>query len=143
MLIPAASIHTGERIGPSVRLRMHTPKSLEESPMLANVFGTYSGGMGVVSPVEEQMYRRLLTLQLCMNTGLPHTAGLSPRGFGLHRYGRRVPSLNPKPILDGDLLWRFLSLDSRVQDKFAQQIGTTSKQIIDNLLKVDLSTSFF
>ncbi len=40
-------------------------------------------------------------------------------------------------------LLRFLSLDSSKQKELAKQIGSSADVIIDNLLQIELSSSFF
>lgn len=46
-------------------------------------------------------------------------------------------------VLDGDLLWRYLSLDRTHQKDLARQIGSTPDTIIDNLLENDLQCCYF
>lgn len=42
---------------------------------------TLDGGMGLLLPMQEKTYRRLLMLQNALNTMLPHHAGLNPKAF--------------------------------------------------------------
>lgn len=58
--------------GPRVGLA-HT----ETSPPPA----TLDGGIGLLLPMQEKTYRRLLMLQNALTTMLPHHAGLNPRAF--------------------------------------------------------------
>ena len=55
--------------------------SLCEAQVLIIVVGTLDGGLGYLLPVPEKVYRRLNMLQLKMNQGLRHGAGLNPKGF--------------------------------------------------------------
>ena len=47
---------------------------------------TLDGGLGLLLPMQEKTYRRLLMLQNALNTMLPHHAGLNPKAF---RYTRK------------------------------------------------------
>lgn len=42
---------------------------------------TLDGGLGLLLPMQEKTYRRLLMLQNALTTMLPHHAGLNPRAF--------------------------------------------------------------
>lgn len=42
---------------------------------------TLDGGIGMLLPMQEKTYRRLLMLQNALNTMLPHHAGLNPKVF--------------------------------------------------------------
>lgn len=52
---------------------------------LANLVSaaTLDGGIGLLLPMQEKTYRRLLMLQNALNTMLPHHAGLNPKAFRL------------------------------------------------------------
>ena len=51
---------------------------------------TLDGGMGLLLPMQEKTYRRLLMLQNALTTMLPHHAGLNPKAF---RFGSVLHSL--------------------------------------------------
>lgn len=42
---------------------------------------TLDGGVGLLLPMQEKTYRRLLMLQNALTTMLPHHAGLNPKAF--------------------------------------------------------------
>lgn len=42
---------------------------------------TLDGGLGLLLPMQEKTYRRLLMLQNALSSALPHLAGLNPRAF--------------------------------------------------------------
>lgn len=46
---------------------------------------TLDGGVGLLLPMQEKTYRRLLMLQNALNTMLPHHAGLNPKAFRFAR----------------------------------------------------------
>ena len=43
-------------------------------------------------------------------------------------------------MLDGELLWRYVSLDIGTQEDLASAIGTTRELLLDTLLEVDMMT---
>ena len=72
-----------------------------------SVIGSYDGGVGMLLPIDEKVYRRLALLQQIMGTVIPARFGLNSRDF------RRLKSLYPKvsakrSILDGKLLSNFI-----------------------------------
>jgi hypothetical protein len=50
---------------------------------------------------------------------------------------------NQKNVVDSRLLLRFLDLDVYHQNKLSRKIGTTPDHIIDNLLHLQQSKTFF
>ena len=49
--------------------------------LFAVPIATLDGGVGLLLPMQEKTYRRLLMLQNALNTLLPHHAGLNPKAF--------------------------------------------------------------
>lgn len=112
---------------------------------------TLDGGVGLLLPMQEKTYRRLLMLQNALTTMLSHHAGLNPKAFRCMWDARRPPlalsgglvsdfpicafrmlhcdrrSLqNPvKNILDGELLNKYLYLSMMERSELAKKIGTT------------------
>lgn len=104
------------------------------------MFGTLDGAIGEVLPISEKIYRRLLMLQNSLTVGIPHIAGLNPKAYRTARHEKfslRNPSRN---ILDGDLLWKFTNLSFHERQEFARKIGTTSSQIINDLMDIQRAT---
>ena len=104
--------------------------------------GTIDGGLGMLMPVEERMYRRLALLQQIMSMGVPTPCGLNPREYRVIRTTRFVTE-KKKGILDGTLLWKYVSLESSLQDELAAAMGVTTDTILESLLELDLLGSFF
>jgi hypothetical protein len=48
-----------------------------------------------------------------------------------------------KGVLDGSLLWKYVGLESTLQDELAKAMGVTTDIILENLLELDLLGSFF
>ena len=104
--------------------------------------GTIDGGLGMLMPVDERMYRRLALLQQIMSMGVPTPCGLNPREYRVIRTTRFVTE-KKKGILDGTLLWKYVSLESSLQDELAAAMGVTTDTILESLLELDLLGSFF
>ncbi|ETE60725.1 Cleavage and polyadenylation specificity factor subunit 1 [Ophiophagus hannah] len=106
-------------------------------------------GMGLLLPMQEKTYRRLLMLQNALTSMLPHHAGLNPRAF---RYSpgqrmlhvdRRILQNAVRNILDGELLNRYLYLSTMERSELAKKIGTTPDIILEDLLEIDRVTAHF
>ena len=104
---------------------------------------TLDGGIGYVLPVQEKVYRRMLMLQMKMNSGLPHWAGLNPKAFRLFQTRHQYLYNPQKNILDGNLLARYSQLSLKEKLDFAKQIGTSPRQVLDNLKDMDMITAHF
>ena len=105
-------------------------------------YGTRDGAVGVVVPVAESLFRRLRTLQERMQSGVAWPCGLSPAAFRVvsqpHHQGQ--PPSDRAHLLDADALLAFASLDDAAQKDLARRSATTSRQIINNLLEINLTT---
>ncbi|CAB1350960.1 unnamed protein product [Coregonus sp. 'balchen'] len=100
-------------------------------------FATLDGGIGLLLPMQEKTYRRLLMLQNALTTMLPHHAGLNPKAFRMLHADRRQLQNAVRNILDGELLNKYLYLSTMERSELAKKIGTTSDIILDDLLEVD------
>ncbi|KAM8811110.1 LOW QUALITY PROTEIN: cleavage and polyadenylation specificity factor subunit 1 [Eudromia elegans] len=106
-------------------------------------FATLDGGIGLLLPMQEKTYRRLLMLQNALTTMLPHHAGLNPRAFRLLHMDRRILQNAVRNILDGELLNRYLYLSTMERGELAKKIGTTPDIILEDLLEIDRVTAHF
>lgn len=106
-------------------------------------FATLDGGVGLLLPMQEKTYRRLLMLQNALTTMLPHHAGLNPRAFRMLHVDRRILQNAVRNILDGELLNRYLYLSTMERSELAKKIGTTPDIILDDLLDIDRVTAHF
>lgn len=112
------------------------------SPRTAVVFGTCDGSVGMYIPVEERTYRRLALLQQIMSTALESSFALNPRDFRVFRSSRTKTNVK-KGLLDGTILWKFVSLDAKLQDELTASMGTSTDLMLENLHELDTLTSFF
>lgn len=116
------------------------------SRRLAVLVGTNKGSLGVFIPLEEKTYRRLMLLQQLMTVTVPSECCLNPRDFrSLHLvpHGRSALVVRKRGILDGNLLYQFVSLDCALQHELAAVMGTSVDLLLENLQELDLSISFF
>ncbi|KAK2512662.1 Cpsf1 [Columba livia] len=66
---------------------------------------TLDGGLGLLLPMQEKTYRRLLMLQNALGSALAHHAGLNPRAFRLlHTERRALQNAASAPHILDDLL---------------------------------------
>jgi len=94
------------------------------------------GAVTALIPVDERVFRRLFALQGVMTNALAHNASLHPDR-------NRLASLRTRSILDGALLWRYVSLDATLRRDLARAIGSDTNVILNSLLAVDAAASFF
>uniref|UniRef100_A0A8C3S0H6 Cleavage and polyadenylation specificity factor subunit 1 n=1 Tax=Chelydra serpentina TaxID=8475 RepID=A0A8C3S0H6_CHESE len=92
-------------------------------------FATLDGGIGLLLPMLEKTYRRLLMLQNALTTMLSHHAGLNPRAFRMLHVDRRILQNAVRNILDGELLTRYLYLSAMERNELAKKIGTTPDMV--------------
>ncbi|KAG9472914.1 hypothetical protein GDO78_016085 [Eleutherodactylus coqui] len=107
-------------------------------------FATLDGGIGLLLPMQEKTYRRLLMLQNALITHIQHHAGLNPRAFRMLHAGRRTLQNAVRNVLDGELLNRYLYMSTNERSEVAKKIGINSTDIIlDDLLEIERVTSHF
>ncbi|XP_047663754.1 cleavage and polyadenylation specificity factor subunit 1 isoform X2 [Tachysurus fulvidraco] len=106
-------------------------------------FATLDGGIGLLLPMQEKTYRRLLMLQNALTTMLPHHAGLNPKAFRMLHTDRRTLQNAVRNILDGELLNKYLYLSTMERSELAKKIGTTADIILEDLLEIDQVTAHF
>ena len=106
-------------------------------------YASLDGSIGYVLPLSEKTFRRLQMLQNALNTHVQHTAGLNPKAYRTLRQESRMLCNVHRNILDGDLLWKFLNLSNMERNELAKRIGTSSEQIVDDLMEIDRTTAHF
>ncbi|KAK1880931.1 Cleavage and polyadenylation specificity factor subunit 1 [Dissostichus eleginoides] len=81
-----ANINTFWRMPCRGALEAGSKKALSWDNKHITWFATLDGGVGMLLPMQEKTYRRLLMLQNALNSMLPHHAGLNPKAFRSLRY---------------------------------------------------------
>lgn len=153
-LIRRGEIHTGQHIQSFIKIRCHPTFYQNEwvqSGQYAAIGGTLSGGIVMILPVSEKMFKRLYSLYSRMVTHLEHNCGLNPRGFRHvvnHTKTVAVTSVvsglpGPRGVLDGELIKQFAQLPLSKQQELAVAIGSRPDRIMDDLLDVERSIEYF
>ena len=124
-----------------------------------NLFGTLDGGSGAVTPIGERLARKLIMLQSLLTGAEAPGAGLNPRearhvrGFRNQKAGmplgkgicyvlRRmllVGSVGARHLIDGDLVLSYMHLSLTQRHEIAKRLGTTRRQLHDDLLAIHRS----
>lgn len=120
-----------------------TKKSIAWENKHITWFATLDGGLGLLLPMQEKTYRRLLMLQNALTTMISHHAGLNPKAFRMLHTDRRTLQNAVRNILDGELLNRYLYLSTMERSELAKKIGTTTDMILDDLLEIERVTAHF
>jgi len=142
-LLCIGNFHAGATVNKLLRVRMSTLKNAKQKAEKYCVFfGTLDGGTGYIAPIAEEKFKRLGKLEMRLVSALPHYAGLNPKAFRLTKPERKMSHNHHRKILDGELLWKYAFLERSKQDELAQLTGTTTEEILDNLLEIDLATFF-
>ncbi|KAM4540065.1 cleavage and polyadenylation specificity factor subunit 1 [Odontesthes bonariensis] len=139
----AANINTFWRMPCRGALDAGTKKALTWDNKHITWFATLDGGIGLLLPMPEKTYRRLLMLQNALTIMLPHHAGLNPKAFRMMHSDRRSLQNTVRNILDGELLNKYLYLSTMERSELAKKIGTTQDIILDDLLEIDRVTAHF
>lgn len=106
-----------------------------------NIVGTMDGSLGIFLPVDERTYKRLNLLQHLMSMTLQSPCALNPKDYRLLK-SSRLRLEKKKGVLDGTILWKFISLPLSTQEYLASVMGTTTDMILDNLYELNNMTQF-
>ncbi|TPX54847.1 hypothetical protein PhCBS80983_g05700 [Powellomyces hirtus] len=172
-LIRRGDLHAGQHVSKMIRLGRVPPgspspvavaeddsksvkqakKSAVECRQQVTISGTLEGGLLLMVPVSEKLYKRLYGLYSKIVNNLQHPAGLNPRGF------RQVPLKSrpataaiatpmtgppgPRLVLDGELLYQYASLSQNQQRELAKGIGSVSERILDDLREGIAGVEYF
>ncbi|KAF2836291.1 hypothetical protein M501DRAFT_997028 [Patellaria atrata CBS 101060] len=134
-LLHKSTFHTGHfpttmtllpsTLSPSITSLDNTadPMVLDTPPPQAQLnhilITSQSGALSLLTPVEEQMYRRLAAMQAHLQNALDHPCGLNPREY------RAVESegFGSRGIVDGGLLRRWCELGSQRRAEACAKVG--------------------
>ncbi|XP_037085613.1 cleavage and polyadenylation specificity factor subunit 1-like [Pollicipes pollicipes] len=123
---------SGERKHPPIVAKRHM-----------TVYASLDGGLGFLLPLPEKTYRRLLMLQNLLTSQLPHRLGLNPRSFRTYRSQRRELAPPARGVLDGDLVFSYLSMPTPERHDAARRVGSRPDEIADDLTEVSRYTAHF
>lgn len=105
----------------------------------------WGGSISSLLPIEEKIYRRLDLLYIAMVSSnfVVKNCGLNPLSYAEFRPGfGSIQRARKGNIIDGRLVYKFLSLDKVAQRKLAFSIGSTVETVYDALLEIDLMIVF-
>lgn len=149
-LIRKADFHAGQPISTMFRIRCKItdpttdkrfPPVVEKRQVVG--FGTLDGGLGYLLPIPEKTYRRLQMLHNVLHTTMTHVAGLNPKAYRTCTTKCKSLVNSAKSIVDGDVVFAFLSLSVEEQVEVARKIGTKVEELIDDLTEIDRYTAHF
>lgn len=149
-LLRKADFHLGQHVNTFFRIHCKTTDISSEKKHLSNsdkrhitMFATLDGALGYLLPVPEKTYRRLLMLQNVLITHIPHNAGLNPKAFRTYKSWSKLLGNPARGIIDGDLVWLYLSLPVIERQEIAKKIGTKVDEIIEDLADIEKLTAHF
>ncbi|KAF7493374.1 Cleavage and polyadenylation specificity factor subunit 1 [Sarcoptes scabiei] len=149
-LLRRADFHLGSCVNSFFRIRCRIPFKFIDDRLKQiykkrhiTMFATLDGSIGYLLPITEKTYRRLLMLQNLLTTNIQHIAGINPKAFRCIKHYQNELMNPSKNILDGDLLFKFLNLSLSEKMEIAKKIGTTIKQIYDDLQETHCITCHF
>ncbi|EAA35373.3 protein cft-1 [Neurospora crassa] len=103
--------------------------SEENSPHIL-LLASPTGVLATLRPLQENAYRRLSSLAVQLTNGLPHPAGLNPKGYRLPSpsasASMQLPGVDAgigRNIVDGKILERFLELGTGKRQEMAGRAG--------------------
>lgn len=132
--------HVGSQVRTMVRLpqiELDNQGEFRYSRRQFALYGSYTGSIGVVSPIPEKTFKRLNTLYGQLVNNIQHVAGLNPRAYRLIKGSKqRMASNRTKAVLDGDLIQAFAGLAVDRQRGLTKQIGTTVPRIMEDIVEI-------
>jgi hypothetical protein len=119
----------------------YSKSSAAASPKVCSVLGTLNGGLGVLIPVEERMYRRLAVVQQLLVVTVPTPLGLNANEYRVMKTRRFTTK--KKGMLDSCILQLFFKLHPSVQEEMAAAVGVTAYTIMENMRELEERSNFF
>eukprot|EP01126_Amoeba_proteus_P003717 TRINITY_DN11240_c0_g1_i1.p1 TRINITY_DN11240_c0_g1~~TRINITY_DN11240_c0_g1_i1.p1 ORF type:complete len:214 (+),score=38.20 TRINITY_DN11240_c0_g1_i1:2-643(+) len=144
-LLCTGNFYLGASVNWFLRLRNNTLKTTAKIQETKHCvyYTTLDGGVGLITPIQEEEFEKFGRLEMRMVSAVPHVAGLNPKAFRLSKTSSKMSHNHHRSIIDGDLLFRFIFMERTKQDKLTASVGLTTDAVVDFLLKMDLTTSFF
>jgi len=121
-LVISSQYHIGMFVNKFVRgsLVMQQPSSdLGVLPTL--LFGTVSGALGVIASIPESLYTTLTRLQTILTEAIPGVGGLEHSEW--RAFSNDLRTVPASGVIDGDLIERFLELDSASRKRVGDRVG--------------------
>lgn len=138
-LIEQTLTHLGMKVSKIIQLKTHPV--LNNSKKYMNLFGTLNGNISILIPVSETIFKRLSSLYSLLVFWLNQSCGLNPKKF--KELSNQKIYVQNFPMLDGDILWNYMSLSNYEQDNIANTIGSSSQHLIFDLQLIQRATKFY
>lgn len=87
------------------------------------------GSISLITPLPEQIYRRLNALQNILTANLEHPCGLNPRAYR----AVETDGIGGAAMVDGTLVQRWLDQDSFHKSSTADKVGSTMWELGEDL----------
>ncbi|XP_021710072.1 cleavage and polyadenylation specificity factor subunit 1 [Aedes aegypti] len=147
-LLRKCDYHVGQKINSMFRVQcdfheMDYKRNSNYECKHTTYFATLDGGIGYVLPLPEKTYRRLFMLQNVLMTHSPHLCGLNPKAFRTIKTVKKLPINPARCVVDGDLIWTFLTLPANEKLEVAKKIGTRIDDICADLMEIESVTHVF
>ena len=78
-----------------------------------------------------------------LHSTLTHVGGLNPKAFRACKSQQKSLQNSAKSVVDGDLVFAFLSLSRDQQVEVARKIGTKVEELINDFVEIDRYTAHF
>jgi cleavage and polyadenylation specificity factor subunit 1 len=139
----SAPYNAASKMTASDASKLFGARMVKSSPVKSCVvIGTMDGSIGLFIPVEERIYKRLNLLQHLMIMSMKSVCALNPKDYRLFK-SNNFRWEKKKGILDGTILWRFISLPTSLQQELAATMGTSVDIILENLYEMNLMSQHF
>ncbi|KAK6623006.1 hypothetical protein RUM43_008858 [Polyplax serrata] len=149
-LLRKADFHLGQHINSwfRIRCRLGDQSSDYDLPVGAekrhiSMFATLDGAIGYLLPIPEKTYRRLQMLQNILVYHIPHLAGLNPKAFRVYKSGRKLLGNPCRRIVDGELVWMYLSLTVIEKQDVAKKMGSRVDDIVEDIAIIEKLSDHF
>jgi len=144
-LLCIGNFFLGSQVGKFLRFRMNrlnTTKKIK-STKYCTFYTGLDGSVGTIVPIDQVQFEKYGRLEMRMVSALPHIGGLNPKAFRLCKPAWKMSHNHVRSTIDGELLSRFAFLERSKQDELAALVGLTTEEIMDFLIEIEVTTSFF
>ena len=106
------------------------------------IFSLTNGSIGYLTPIDEEIYRRLRVLHSKMTLFIQHLCGLNPKAFRTYQSTDRLLTNLAHNVIDGQLIYQFLDLSVGQQHDFSRQVGMSAERIQHDLIQLSCLHEF-
>ena len=126
-LLPSTSHQIEPNGGVNGHTNGHPPEPPPETFQILTT--SLTGAIGLLTPLSESTYRRLVSLQTSLTNVLEHAAGLNPRAF---RFAGDEAS-GGRGVVDGSLVERIWELGSARRGEVVARAGAEAWTLVEDL----------